>query len=48
MCSLKTEIKRGVESSSWWECEKRPSRRQWVAEHVEEIGGALKWRGKFK
>ena len=50
-CSLETKIGKSegsVESSSWWGREKRPSRGRWVVEHAEEIGGALKWRGKFK
>ena len=38
----------GVESSSRWGCKERPSRGRWVVVYVEEIGGALKWRGKFE
>ncbi|KAE8099609.1 hypothetical protein FH972_017578 [Carpinus fangiana] len=37
-----------VDSSSQWGHEKRPSRGRWMVEHAEEIGGALKWRGKFE
>jgi hypothetical protein len=44
----KPKSERGIESSSRWGNKKRPSRGRWVAKHIEEIGGALKWRRKFE
>ena len=44
----KPKLEGSVESSSQWGHKKRPSRGRCVAEHAEEIGGALKWMGKFE
>ena len=44
----KLKLEGGVESSLRWGCEKKSSRGRWVAEHIEEIGGAFKWREKFE
>jgi hypothetical protein len=44
----KPKLKEDIKSSSQWGCKKRSIRGRWVAEHAKEIGGTLKWRGKFE